>query len=102
MDGGNAAGVAGAPDLHQVQGFAATHFADDHAVRPQAHRGPHQLGHRHDASAGAQRHMVAGCALQLDGVFEHKHAVARGGDLRKQGIGECGFAAARRPGDQDV
>ena len=33
----------------------------------------------------------------LDGVFEHKYAVARGGDLRKQGIGECGFAAARRP-----
>ncbi len=32
MDGRNAAGVAGAPHFDEVEGFAAAHLADDHAV----------------------------------------------------------------------
>ncbi len=87
------------PHTLMRSGFAAAHLADDHAVRPQAHRGPHQLGHGDDAGAGAQRHMVAGRALQLDGVFEHQHAVACGGDLGQQRVRQRGLAGAGAAGD---
>lgn len=46
--------------------------------------------------------MVAGCALQFDGVFEHQHAVASGGDLGQQGVGEGGLAGTGATGNQDV
>ena len=81
VDRGDATRMPRAPHFDEIEGFAAAHFADDHAVGAQAHRGAHQLGHGHHAGAGAQRHMIAGRALQLDGVFEHQHAVAGGDDL---------------------
>ncbi|KEH08428.1 hypothetical protein GY14_20275 [Delftia tsuruhatensis] len=102
VDRGDTARMAGAPHLDEIQRLGAAHLADDDAIRPQAHGRPHQFGHGHDAGARAQRHMVAGRALQLDGVFEHQYAVARGGDLGQQRIGERGLAAARGSCDQDV
>ncbi len=83
MDGGDAAGMASAPHLDEIQRLATTYLADHHAVGAQPHRGAHQLGHRHDAGTRAQRHVVACRALQFDGVFEHQYAVARGGDFRE-------------------
>ncbi len=41
-------------------------------------------------------------ALQLDRVFEQDHAIARGGDLMQQRIGERGLAGAGAAGDEDV
>jgi hypothetical protein len=52
--------------------------------------------------ARAQRNVVAGRALQLHRVFEHQHAVARGGNLGQQRIGERGLAATGGARDQDV
>ncbi|CRO25462.1 hypothetical protein PAERUG_P3_North_West_16_VIM_2_07_06_05747 [Pseudomonas aeruginosa] len=102
MDRGDPAGVARSPHLDEIQRLGAAHLANHHAIRPQPHGRAHQLGHRHHARARAQRNVVAGRALQLHRVFEHQHAVARGGDFGEQGIGERGLAAAGGPGDQDV
>ena len=46
--------------------------------------------------------MIAGGALQLDGVFEHQNAVASGGDLRQQGVCQRGLARAGATGNQNV
>ena len=102
VDRGDATRMAGAPHLDEVQGLAAAHLADDHAVRPQSHRGAHQFGHGHHACTGAQRHVVARRALQFHCVFQHQHAVASAGDLGQQRVGERGLAGAGTAGDQDV
>ena len=102
MDGRDASRMAGAPSLEQIERFGATHLADDDAVRPQPQGRAHQLGHGHDTGTGAQRHVVLCRALQLHRVFEHDHAVAGGGDLVEQGIGQRGLAGAGATRDQDV
>ena len=102
MDSCDAARMASAPYLDEIQCLGAAHFADHDAIRAQAHGRAHQLGHGHHACARAQRNVVAGRALQLHRVFEHQHAVARRGDFGQQRIGERGLAAAGSPGDQDV
>jgi hypothetical protein len=103
VDGGDAAGMAGAPDLHQVQRFAAAHFADDHAVGAQAHRGAHQLGHGHDAFARVRSgtwSRAAHCSSMVSSSTSTRSPVAAISASKR--IGERGLAAARRPGDQDV
>ena len=40
--------------------------------------------------------------MQLDGVFEYQRAVAGGGDLGQQGVGEGGLAGTGAAGDQYV
>ncbi len=102
MDGRNTAGMSGAPGLEQVERFPAADFADDHAVGSQAQGRAHELGHADNAGAGAQRHVIACRALQLDGVFENDDAVAGAGDLGEQRVGERRLAGARAAGDQDV
>ncbi|MDT4850629.1 hypothetical protein FQZ97_847820 [compost metagenome] len=102
MNGGDTAGMAGAPGLDQVQRLAAAHLADHHAVWAQAQRAAHQVGHGHHARFGAQSDVIEGRTLQLDRVLQHQHAVAAAGHLGQQCICQGGLAAAGAAGHQNV
>ena len=102
MDRADAAGMAGAPGLQQIERFGAAHLADRDAVGPQAQRRAHQIGERGDAVLGAQRHEVRRCALQLAGVLDQHDAIGGLGDLGEQRIDEGGLAGRGAAGDQDV
>src|SRR3546814_20566897 len=49
VNGADAAGMAGAPGLEEVERLGATHLADWDAVGAQAQWAPHQIGTRVDA-----------------------------------------------------
>ena len=102
VDRADAAGMAGAPGLQQVERFGAAHLADRDAVGPQAQRGADQIGERGDAVLGAQRHEVGRGALQLARVLDQDDAVGGLGDLGQQRIGERGLAGRGAAGDEDV
>ena len=102
MDGADAAGMAGAPGLEQVERFGAAHLADRDAVGTQPQRGANEVGERGDAVLGAQRHEVGRGALQLARVLDQDDAVAGLGDLGQQRVGERGLAGRGAAGDEDV
>ena len=102
MDGGDAARMAGAPGLEQIQRLASANLADDDAVGAQAQSRTHELGHGNDAGARAQRNVVVGRALEFHRVFENDYAVAGERDLGEERIGERRLAGAGGAGDQDV
>ena len=102
MDGADAAGMAGAPSLQEVERFRAAHLADRDAVGPQPQRRAHQVGQRRDAVLGAQRHEVRRRALQLAGILDQHDAVGRLGDFGEERIGQRGLAGRGAAGDQDV
>ena len=81
VDGADAAGMAGAPGLQEIERLGAAHLADRDAVGPQAQRGADEIGERGRAVLGAQRHQVRRGALQLAGILDQHDAVAGLGDL---------------------
>jgi hypothetical protein len=70
VDGPDAAGMAGAPGLQQIERFGAAHLADRNAVRAQAQRGADEIGERGDAVLGAHGDKVGRGALQLARIFD--------------------------------
>ncbi|MCY1453559.1 hypothetical protein D9M71_705620 [compost metagenome] len=102
MNGGDAARVAGAPGLDQVQRLAAPYLANHHPIGAQAQRGAHQVSHAHHTRLGTQGDVIEGRALQLDRVLEYQHAVTRAGHFGKQGVGQGGLAGAGAAGHEDV
>jgi hypothetical protein len=53
VDGADAAGMAGAPGLEEVQRLSAAHLADRDAVGPEAERGADKVREGGDAVLGA-------------------------------------------------
>lgn len=102
MKRGDTARMPGAPCLDQVQRLSSTDFAHDNAVGAQAQGAAHQVRHAHDTGLCAQADLILRRALQLDGVFQHEHPVARFGDSGQQGIGQGGLATAGASRDKDV
>ena len=102
VDRADAAGMAGAPGLEQVERLGAAHLADRDAIGPQPQRRAHEIGERGDAVLGAQRHQVRRRALQLARVLDQHDAVAGLGDLGEQRVDERRLAGRRAAGDQDV
>ncbi len=98
----DAAGMAGAPGLEEIQRLGAAHLADRNAIGPQPKGRAHEIGQRGGAILGAQRHEVRRGALQLARVFDQHHAVAGLGDLREQRVDERGLAGRCAAGDEDV
>ena len=98
----DAAGMAGAPGLQEIERLGATHLADRDAVGTQPQRGAHEIGQRGHAVLGAQRHEVRRLALQLAGILDQHDAVAGLGDLGQQRIGQRGLAGRGAAGDEDV
>ena len=102
VDGADAAGMAGAPGLQQVERLGAADFADRNAIGAQAQRGAHEIGQRRHAVLGSERHEVRRDALQLAGILDQHHAIGCLGDLGQQCVGERGLAGRGAAGDQDV
>ena len=102
MDGADAAGMAGAPGLEQVERFGAAHLADRDAVGAQAQRGADEIGERDDAVLGAQRDEVGRGALQLARVLDQDDAIGGLRDFGEQRVGERGLAGRGAAGDEDV
>ena len=84
VDGADAAGMAGAPGLEEIERLGAAHLADRDAVGAQAQRGAHEIGERDDAVLGAQRDQVGRLALKLAGIFDQHDAVGGLGDFGEQ------------------
>ena len=102
VDGADAAGMAGAPSLQQVERFGAADLADRNAVGAQAQRGAHEIGQRDHAVLGAQRHEIRRGALQLARILDQHDAIGCLGDLGEQRVGERGLAGRGAAGDEDV
>ena len=80
VDGADAAGMAGAPGLQEIERLGAAHLADRDAVGAQAQRGADEIGERGDAVLGAHGDEVGRGALQLARVLDQDDAV---GGLRR-------------------
>ena len=102
VDRADAAGMAGAPRLEQVERFGTAHLADRDAVGPQAQGRADQVGERGNAVLGAQRHEVGRGALQLARVLDQDYAIVGLGDFSQQRVGQGGLAGRRAASDQDV
>ena len=102
MDGADAAGMAGAPGLEEIERLGAAHLADRDAVGAQAQRRAHEIGERDDAVLGPQRHEVRREALKFAGVFDQHDPVGGLRDLGEKSVGEGGLAGRGAAGDQDV
>ena len=102
MDGADAAGMAGAPSLQQIERFGAADFADRDAIRAQAKRGANEIGERRNAVLGPERHEVRRLALQFAGILDQHDAIGSLCDLGQQRIGERGLAGRGAAGDQDI
>ena len=98
----DAAGMAGAPGLQQIERLRAAHLADRDAVGPQAQRRADEIGERGRAVLGAQRHEVRRGALQLARILDQHDAVAGLGDLGEQRVDQRGLAGRGAAGDEDV
>jgi hypothetical protein len=92
MDGADAAGVAGAPGLEEVERLGAAHLADGDAVGAQPERAADEFGERGDAVLGAQRDQVRRAALEFARVLDQHDPTALARDLGEQGVGERGLA----------
>ena len=102
MQGADAAGMAGAPGLQEVQGLGAAHLADRDAIGPQAQRRSHEIGKRGGAVLGAERHQVRRGALQFAGVLDQHDPVAGLGDLRQERVDQRRLAGRGAAGDEDI
>ncbi len=102
MDRADAARVARAPGLEQVERLGPANLADRDAVGPQTERGTDELRQRRDAILGSERHQVRRGALQLARVLDQHDAIAGLGDLGKKRVDQGGLASGRPARDQDV
>ena len=102
MERADAAGMAGAPGLQQIERLGAAHLADRDAVGPKPQRRADEIGERGGAILGAQRDEVRRCALQFARVLDQHDAVAGLGDFGKQRIDERRLAGRGAAGDEDV
>ncbi len=81
MDGGEGTVMAGVHGLEHVEGFLATHFADDDPVRPHAQAVAHQVAlddfppPLDIGRAGFQAHDVVLLELQLGGILDGHDAL---------------------------
>ena len=98
----DAAGMAGAPGLEEVERLGAADLADRDAVGPQPERGADEIGQRGRVILGAQRNEVWRGALQLARILDQHHAVAGLGDLGQQRVDQRGLAGRGAAGDEDV
>ncbi len=102
MDRADAARMAGAPGLEQVERLGAANLADGNPVGPQPQRGAHQIRQRGDAVLGTHGDKIGRCALQLARVLDQHDAVVGLGDFGEQRIRQCGLAGRCAPGDENV
>ena len=102
MDGADAARMACAPGLEQIESLGAAHLADRNAIGPQAQRRTDQIRQRDHAVLGAQRHEIRRLALKFSRVFDENDPIRGLGDFRQQRVGQRRLAAGGAAGDQDV
>src|SRR3546814_8763280 len=82
VDGADAAGVACAPRLQEIEGFSPAHLTDRDAVWAKTERGADKIGERRDAIFRPHRDKIGRCALQLARILDQHDAV---GGLRDLG-----------------
>jgi len=76
VDGADAAEVARAPGLQQIERLSAAHLADRDAIGAQAQRRADKIGERSDAILRPHGDKVRRCALQLAGGLDvNRHAI---------------------------
>ncbi len=102
MDGADAARMAGAPGLQEVERLGTADLADRDAVGAQAQRRADEIGERGDTVRCPQRHQVQRRALQLAGVLDQNDSIARLCHLGEERVDQGGLAGRGAAGDQDV
>jgi hypothetical protein len=91
--------------LKQVECLATSHFADDNAIGPMTKGGAEEISDRDRRqmrlfTASLKANEISAVKLQLGGVLNQNHAIARRQECR-EGVQERRLARAR-PADQDV
>ena len=98
----DAAGMAGAPRLEEVERLRAAHLADGNAIGTKPQRRTDEIGERGRAIFGAKRDEVRRGALQLARILDQHDAVAGLGDFGEESVDQRGFAGGGAAGDEHV
>lgn len=75
MQRADAAGMACAPCLEQIQCLGTAHLTNRDTIRPQAQGRAHQFGQGHDAVARTERDKVGRSTLQFARIFDQHDPV---------------------------
>ncbi len=103
VDGADAAGMAGAPGLEEVERLSAAHLADRYAVGPQAQRtsGPDRTSVATPSLVRiATRLGAAHCSSRVSSIEDDAIGGLR--DLGEQRVGERGLAGRGAAGNEDI